>query len=334
MKEYGGCLHFEPLVKKGISSGYYDKYTDKKIDVDSGRSAIQCILEMKQFNRIWLPVYNCPLVFKRIFTVSDIEINWYNLNSDFTPHVSEDELRQGDVLLWVNYCGVMFDYIIDEVIRLKEKTAIEVIIDNIPAYFSKPRMDVINIYSCRKFLGVPDGGHIIGNSIKTKELPCYSTFENYLYLLQALESGSNSVYEKYQENEKRFINANIAYGMPVLTNKVLKSLDYGEIITSRKRNFDILHGILGDKNRLKFNTETNTPSTYPYLTSNINLRKKLLDNNIYISRYWKHILTNKLANSFEYDLAEYLIPLPIDQRYTEKDMIKLGELVKDLEKNE
>ncbi len=331
MKEYGGCLYFEPLLEEKKREQYYSKYEKNKIDVDSGRSAIQYILEIGRYNRIWLPVYNCPLVAQRIIKISNIKICWYNLNENFVPDINQDKLKKGDVLLWVNYCGVMFERIIDEVVGIKEKTGVEIIVDNIPAYFSSPKMDVINIYSCRKFLGVPDGGHIIGKSIVPTALPAYLNADHYLYLLRAIETGSNLAYADYQENENRFSESATACGMPILTSKVLEMLDYTEIKSKRRTNFEILHDQLGGRNRLNFNTKTVTPSVYPYLTSDRQLRQKLLTRRVYISQFWKHVLASDKANSFEKDLAEYLIPLPIDQRYTKEDMKNLIDIVKELE---
>ena len=119
--------------------------------------------------------------------------------------------------------------------------------------------------------------------------------------------------------------------MPLLTKVILGSVDYESVIKKRKENFMVLHESLGSKNRLSFNTESNTPSVYPYLCSNIKLRERLLERKIYISRFWKHVLTNELANDFEKDLAEFLIPLPIDQRYETDDMDYIARMVKQLE---
>lgn len=83
---------------------------------------------------------------------------------------------------------------------------------------------------------------------------------------------------------------------------------------------------------MDINISTNTPSVYPYLTTSKQLRDKLIDNKIYISRFWKHVLTNELANDFEKDLAEYLIPLPIDQRYERSDMNYIASKVIELER--
>lgn len=317
MKEFGGCLSIEI---NSSHKDYYYQYNDNRVDVDSGRSGLQYVIENNRYKRIWLPVYNCPLVEKRIREVSDIEIKWYNINSEFMPKVDVNDFREGDVLLWVNYYGIIDKYLIDYVAMLQEKSLVSIIIDNIQAYFSEPRMNVLNLYSCRKFIGVPDGGHVIGCNIKKIKLPTYSSAENYYYLLKAIETGSNSAYSEYQESEKRFSESDVAYGMPILTKRFLESVDYERIIKRRKENFLALHDLLKNNNRLNINISTDTPSVYPYLTTKKQLRDKLISNRIYVSRFWKHVLTNDLANDFEKNLAEYLIPLPIDQRYEKDDM--------------
>ncbi len=60
--------------------------------------------------------------------------------------------------------------------------------------------------------------------------------------------------------------------------------------------------------------------------------REIVERKIYISRFWKHVLTNELANDFEKDLAEFLIPLPIDQRYETDDMDYIARMVKTVRK--
>lgn len=326
--EYGGCLWLElPQMK----ADYYSAYKKNKIDVDSGRSAIQYIIQHQKYKRIWLPVYNCPLVADRIKRTSQIEIIYYNLREDFFPDIDVRILKKGDAFLWVNYCGSMFCELVDRVAGLQEETEADVIIDNIPAFFSEPRMNVFNIYSCRKFIGVPDGGYIIGTQVKRETLQTYNTAENYYYLLKAMENGSNSAYVDYQKSEERITEEDQAYGMPALTQRILGSVNYEYIKNIRVRNFLVLHEQLGGKNKIKVDFNTQTPSVYPYFVRDKELRQRLIDNKIYVSRFWKHILTNEKANLFEKDLAEYLIPLPIDQRYTEDNMRQLANMVYRLE---
>lgn len=327
--EFGGCLHFETMLSDKYNAQYYERFEDNKVDLDCGRSAIQYILSNIEFNNLWLPLYNCPLVADRIKTVFRINIKFYNINEEFFPLIEPKNIESDDVILWVNYFGVMPLNLINKIAQIKDKYNVNIIIDNIPAYFSEPLMDVFNIYSCRKFIGVPNGAHIISKKICRNELQSYDTAEKYLYLLKAKESGSSQAYQDYLSCEKNFSISKTVYGMPKLTESILRSVDYEKIKNIRKTNFLYLHKYFKNINLLKnvdFNSDT--PSVYPLLLVNKNLRKQLISNNVFVSMFWKHVLSNPFANSFEKMLAEYLIPLPIDQRYNIGDMEILVRIIK------
>lgn len=323
----GGCLYFEGCNLSG--KAYYEEYD--RVDVDCGRSAIQYILETEKKKRIWLPVFNCPLVEKRILKAfPSIQIKYYNIDADFIPVLSES--IKDDLFLWVNYYGLMPDYIIDKICGSRYGGGV-IIVDNIQGYFTKPREGVYNIYSCRKFVGVPDGAHIIKSNIIKKDLPVYSTADNYYFLLKAYEEGSGLSYSAYQKSEERFTDEKTVYGMPRLTSQLLKTVSYDAIIKRRKGNFMILHQLLKACNQINLNLDityqSSVPCVYPLLIREhgISVRKELVEQGIYVSTLWKHIISDHKANEFEKKLAENVIPLPIDQRYEEEDMKKLTSIV-------
>ena len=70
------------------------------------------------------------------------------------------DLNEKDCVLIVNYFGLM-----DKNIQkfIESYNNINIIIDNTQAFFSNPvwKDKVYNVYSCRKFIGVPDGGYLI-----------------------------------------------------------------------------------------------------------------------------------------------------------------------------
>ena len=57
------------------------------------------------------------------------------------------------------------------------------------------------------------------------------------------------------------------------------------------------------------------------------LRGRLIKNKVYVSQWWKYLLELLPADSVEADYSRYLLPLPIDQRYTPDDMRALAALV-------
>ncbi len=319
-------------LNKG-KGGFFDMPGFSQIELDSGRSALQYICEIDRYRRIWLPLYNCPLVTKRL-EKTNIEIKHYNISKDFKPQVNIADFMEGDLFCFINYWGCMEDELISEIAGWQNTTPVDVVIDNIPAFFFPPINDVYNIYSCRKFIGVPDGAYIVYNGHAAEMIrdghaleKCIS-YMRYYYLLKAVECGSNDAYQDYLESERAITERNEPYEMSELTRRVLAAVDYAGIKDQRRENFMKLHDVLGATNQLRLNSKTQTPSVYPYLFENRELRDRLIENRIYVSRQWKHVMTEGRANSFEKRIAEYMIPLPIDQRYTLEDMEYIADMVK------
>ena len=69
------------------------------------------------------------------------------------------------------------------------------------------------------------------------------------------------------------------------------------------------------------------PMIYPLLVNKNGLRQFLISNNIFVAQYWDNVSSFCIEDSFEYELAENLIAIPIDQRYTISDMKYLIELL-------
>lgn len=60
---------------------------------------------------------------------------------------------------------------------------------------------------------------------------------------------------------------------------------------------------------------------YPYLTDRgEQIKRKLVRKKIYVPTLWPNVLQDCSADSYEYYLAQNLVFLPIDQRYTVNDM--------------
>ena len=325
--QWGGNLHFEGCLSDKTS--YYDGYD--RVDVDCGRSAIQYIAEIENKKNIFLPIYDCPLVNKRMedaFLKQGVNIHYYNMTENFKPTLPEE--ISDALILFVNYFGVMSDTLINEMTDM-QSDSVSVIIDNIPGYFEAPRDGVYNIYSCRKFVGVPDGGHIIKNGIIKKSLDSIENSSRYEYLLKSVNVGSNDSYDLYEKSEDMFTDSDRPLGMSRLTSEILKSVDYERIKVRRIENFARLHQLLGEINCFPVTSEfAKKPAfVYPLLVTDngVNIRKKLVENNVFVSTLWRHVMTNEKANDFEKCLANNIVPLPIDQRYSVRDMEDMAAVV-------
>ena len=66
---------------------------------------------------------------------------------------------------------------------------------------------------------------------------------------------------------------------------------------------------------------------YPFLAPIKGLREKLIENKIFVARYWPNVLDWTTKDDIEYLLAYQMQPLPVDQRYGEEDVEKLISLI-------
>ena len=63
---------------------------------------------------------------------------------------------------------------------------------------------------------------------------------------------------------------------------------------------------------------------YPYyVPGGKSLKKKLIENRVYVATYWENMRSHVAPNSVEESLIDELVPLPIDQRMTEEDVARV-----------
>lgn len=320
--EYGGTLHLERI---GYRNNPYLKYDCLKLN--SGRLAIYMAVKDYNAKTVYLPLYICPSV--REYLISNgVKVKEYNLDYNFMPIMNN--LNQNEMILWVNYFGCMFNEIKHHII---DKFKDQLILDNSQALFDMPVDGTENyyVYSCRKFIGVPDGAILVKHNIKKENESLltnnYDT-SRWGYLSKASDYGSNHVYGNYLENEERFYNSRDK--MSHITEQYLNAVDWNRIKRIRKRNFNVLHDTLSVQNGLNIDFETDTPFMYPFYNHNNNLRSKLLENNIFVPTIWKHIISCTESNANEKDWAKHIIPIPIDQRYSSDDMIYIAKFIQNI----
>ena len=117
--------------------------------------------------------------------------------------------------------------------------------------------------------------------------------------------------------------------MSNLTLRLMQSIDYKRIAQQRRENYMQLHETLGSSNTIILSLEEDAvPMVYPYLAPVKGLREKLIENKIFVARYWPNVLGWTAEVDLEQLLAYQMQPLPIDQRYGEEVMDKIIDLLK------
>lgn len=313
-KEYGGYIEFEN--QRGI------EYHKDAVALNCGRNCLAYLIEAYEIEKIYLPYFLCGSV-KNVCLKYDIDIEYYHIDEKFLPRINV-ELKEKEYLYVVNYYGQLDNA---EISRMKAEYD-NLIIDNAQSFFQMPVKGVDTLYTCRKFFGVSDGAYLYTNRKLQKELESDYSYDRMHFLLGRYERGANEFYNEYVENNKRFQNEPILK-MSLLTENLLRGLDYEKISQCRTENFVVLHEGLKGYNLLKELSIPNGAFMYPLLIRDgASVRKKLQVRKIYIPTLWPDVFEMCDKTSLEYDMAKNILPIPVDQRYNKKDMEYLIEVVR------
>ncbi len=307
-KEYGGFLPLE--LNLGGNQPYYHEYPNI-LSFNTVKAALPLVSKVLKAKKIHAPYYLCPNVIKELEKSFDT-VEYYYLNDNLLPRL--DNLRKKTVYL-VDFFGIM-DKAITEYVNNNPETTF--LIDNAHSFYNKPfmRNNVYNLYSCKKFFGVPDGGYLISERIIDQVYEKTTSSNIAKYLIKSLEEGTNSCYKEKKAVDE-YINNNYS-GISLFAEELLSHIDYKRIKEIRKNNFNIYQQYFMGKNHIICETGS-IPYIYP-LNIGKNIKAKLIKEKIYVPTLWSQVLNNQFYNTIEQKLAADTLFLPLDQRYDEQDI--------------
>lgn len=343
MKEIGGYLQLEHL--RGA------EYHEGLLRLNLGRTALTFALTCLGVKKLYLPRFICDSVTAAAES-SNAEIVWYNIGEDFLPADkifgnANAPLPESSWLYIINYYGQFSD---QTLLALKE-TYGNIMVDNTHSFFQRPLPGVPTLYSCRKYFGLPDGAYLYlpgdgeledlvdlensgagckaennagsalrsGSASAWQTLPVDTSAERMRHILGRFEHSASDYYSDmlsaarsfYDEPPKR---------MSLLTENLLRGIDYEEAQARREENYQTLHRLLGAANGRDF-IMSKGPFVYPFYTKNAPaLKKALAAEKIFVPTYWNNVISELPKDSLEWDFASHILPLPIDQRYQADDM--------------
>jgi hypothetical protein len=307
MKEMGGYFEFERFY----GNEYYNS-----LRFDSVRSCLIFVIEQRKYKKIYLPYYLCACI-RDVLYSCQVEYEYYAIDREFNPMLDK-EMGKDECIFFVNYLGQFSN---DEIIFFQQKYK-NIFVDNTQSFFQNPVEDIDSAYSCRKYFGVPDGAYL-NTSLNVNDayemLPFYISHDKMAHITGRFETSAESYYAVFIENEK--INrGNPIKKMSLLTQNILKGIDYQYVFDRRVGNYNILEDNLPDVNKIKIKNKAGL-FYYPLLLENGNtIKKKLINNRIYIPTLWPNVLNDVSESKFEYFITDNMIFLPIDQRYDKDDM--------------
>lgn len=320
MKPIGGYFSLE--VNQG-----WERHANA-LHLNAGRYALEYILRARNYRKVYLPYYICDSVMEPIRRL-EVDYEFYHINENLEP-VSELAPSDDEAVLYVNYFGLK-NRIADTFCYAYKNT----ILDQTQAFYSERgnkyddrRVQCDTFYSCRKYFGVPDGAYLYTDCRLNEDLPQGESYERMSFLTKRIDRSAQEGYADFQANDQ-FISTMGMKSMSQLTKAIMNGIDYSDKANRRIQNFHLLDKVLRNTNFFKWSMDYGTiPLVYPYYVEDgACLRQYLIDHQVFCARYWPNVLEWCEKNSFEYKLAENLVALPIDQRYSENDMQMILDIV-------
>ena len=312
-KSIGG--YFELELPQG------SEYHNAAIALNTGRNCLEYIFLARGYSRVYLPYYSCEVLLEP-FNKLGVEYTFYHINE----HLELDEdiqLRDGDALLCINYFGLKQDH----VERLVEKYGQQLIVDNTQAFYARPIEGIDTFYSCRKFFGVADGAYLYCDKPLDQELEQDQSWDKMTHLLKRIDISSEAAYKEFSQHEEQ-LKGNSIKSMSALTHRIMSSIDCQQAALRRRDNYRMLDESLKAKNRISLPfADSAVPMVYPFLTDNEDLRKRLIDNKIFVAQYWPNVLEWCNEDCTDHQLTKHLLPLPIDQRYGTEEINRIRQLI-------
>lgn len=311
MKPIGGYYEWEfpPLKNQELHKN--------AVYLNSGRHSLEYILRgLGKIECLWIPYFTCDVVLQPLEKLG-IPHKFYNINEELEI-TEEIVLGNDEYLLYTNYYGIEDAYVRKIIAIYGDR----VIIDNAQALYCGASA-THQFYSPRKFMGMPDGGIAVTTIPNTaSELPTDQSFDRCKHLLKRIELPPSEGYKDFRDVSKAIAKVPLCQ-MSNLSKSIFASVDLDDIKRKRRKNFESIHNALKTTNRLQIPSMNSfeCPLVYPYWTDNGDtLKKKLIEHQIFVATYWPNVFEWCKPTDLEYELAKYVVCIPIDQRYSSKEM--------------
>ena len=290
--------------------------------LNSGRGALACLLQHlhPQPRRVLVPRFTCDTVLLPL-KQANIPCTRYPVDEQLTPQLPDDA-TEDDLLILTQYFGLT-----GEIVR---KQAAEhpgpVIVDATTALYDPGIARNGTFYSLRKFAPLADGG--IARAPYPLTLPQEEdrSTDRALFLLRRIEEGAEGALTDSERAEANLSPRPLR--MSPLTRRMMRSIPWEKAAQQRLRNYTHLHNALRDINRLNLPASPGSaPFCYPLVSGIPGLRDSLIEAGIALPLFWPEVIRDTPADATENYLARTLLPLPLDQRYSEEDMERLIQLI-------
>ena len=315
LKAIGGYIELQLPVK--------EEYHPSLIKLNTARNSLEYLLKINNYTSIYIPYFTCEVLLEPMKKLG-IAYYFYTIDENLDP-IIDFRIGPTECFLYTNYFGIKQQ----TVLKLSHQIT-NLIIDNAQAFYAKPLPGIDTFYSCRKFFGVADGAYLASNLVSRNQLEKDISFNRMSHLLKSIDLSIEDGYKNFIENNTA-LERNPIRRMSSLTKRILGGIDYEKCREIRNQNFKILHDALSIKNQLVIDTDQiDGPLCYPFLTDKEKIKEKLISKRVFAPVYWPNVFKWTTEKMHEHYLAKNLVPLPIDHRYNEDDMLRIINYLKQL----
>lgn len=308
MKAIGGFFELETHLE-----GLEAYHTDDALFLNTGRACISTIIQQSRPSKVYLPFLCCDSVIAP-FEEYNVEYVFYAIDKTFMP-TDDVELEEGAFFLYINYYGLQQPVIE----KLYAKYGERLIVDNVHSFYSKQYKDCYSYNSARKFFGVPDGAYLYGSKVSQNLLynERYST-KHIELRSQGMQEEAYKLFVTYEQSIDNKVFKGSRY-----SEDLLGKIDYDFVARRRIENFYLYHNFLQADNTLScVVSEDVVPFVYPYLPGRKVNKPDLFKASIFVATYWPDVFKRRAEGfELEIDLAENVLALPIDHRYSEEHIL-------------
>lgn len=326
-----------------------DRY--ETVFYQSGRNAIEILMlflkEKSNISEVYLPDYVCASV-KDAVLRAGLKVTEYRVNRDYQTDIGfiEANISDNACFFTAHYFGQKMSADVVKLAKELGKRNIVTVEDITMSLLSKDEGYVgfgdYIIGSIRKWLPIPDGGFISSN---TKELPepvtekKVSRYTDYYMAVQMMKR--KYVDGGYKDKELKEIYMGYYslsidelfsdysfYPMSEWSRAYIANVNLDEVIQKRKHNLSYLSKLLSKIGPIRIKVKYEDG----YLPLGLvieaddreELIKYLISNDVYCNVHWR---LNSEANEDVTYLGEHSITIPCDQRYSDKEMKRVADLI-------
>lgn len=297
------------------------EFHSKALALNTGRNSLEYVLQARGYRHVYLPYYSCDVLLEP-FKKLGVDFSFYHVD-DHLEINAPVSLDKDEAILYIDYYGLKQEY----VSQLAKVYGNRLVMDNTQAFFTRPITGVDTFYSCRKFFGVADGAYLYCSKRLDKDLEQDQSWIRMSYLHKRIDVSPEAAFNDFRRNDEQ-LKDNPIRTMSTLTHRIMASINYQQVALRRRENYQILENALKDRNGISLHLDEDAvPMVYPFFTDDNSLRQRLIDNKIYVAQYWPNVLDWCDESCNDYKLTKHLLPLPVDQRYGEDEMLRILTLI-------